>query len=233
MVIKVKIKVHKGELNMKNIIRRAALAILASSCVCVAPLMAQQEVSSHDLEKALMKYVLTYEAYNKAKQSTNKDVRANLPKYIRLYREAYAQYLELLRQAELYDPADKEKDNDPAGNFNRRQQSRGKSKQVWQPVNSSTQRAQVKKVIENGGSPDDVFACVKQNLPEKPISKSEEQILREALAAAAAAKAAEEGAGCDEGTGTNQEGGSKDTTTTQNTSGGGGNEHTNSTNEYN
>ena len=102
---------------MKNIIRKVALALIASSCVCVAPIMAQ-DVSSYQLEKALMKYVLTYEAYQKAKQSTNKEVRANLPKYIRLYREAYAQYLELLRQAELYDP--KDKDNDPVGNFNRR-----------------------------------------------------------------------------------------------------------------
>ena len=163
---------------MKNIIRRAAIAIIASSCVCVAPLMAQ-EVTSYDLEKALMKYVLTYEAYNKAKQSSNKEVRANLPKYIRLYREAYAQYLELLREAEIYDPTDKDKDNDPAGNFNKQQAKKGKSKQVWKKVDSRSQREQVKKVVENGGSPDDVFVAVKDNLPKKPISKNEEEIKKE------------------------------------------------------
>lgn len=155
---------------MKNIIRKVALALIASSCVCVAPIMAQ-DVSSYQLEKALMKYVLTYEAYQKAKQSTNKEVRANLPKYIRLYREAYAQYLELLRQAELYDP--KDKDNDPAGNYNRREQSHGRKKQNWKPVKSASQREQVKRVVENGGNPDDVYVVVKQNLPTKAFSQVE------------------------------------------------------------
>ena len=90
---------------MKNLIKKTALILLASAAVSVAPVMAE-EISSFQLEKALMKYVLTYEAYQKAKQSPNKEIRANLPKYVRLYREAYAQYLELLRKAELYDPAD-------------------------------------------------------------------------------------------------------------------------------
>ena len=159
---------------MKNIIRRVALAVIASSCVCIAPIMAQ-DVTAYDLEKALMKYVLTYEAYQKAKDSTNKEIRANLPKYIRLYREAYAQYLELLRQAELYDPTDDQKDNDPAGNFNKKQKSYGRSKQVWKPVKSGSQREQVRKVIENGGTPDDVFIAVKNNLPKESYSKTEEQ----------------------------------------------------------
>ena len=104
---------------MKNLIKKTALILLASAAVSVAPVMAE-EVSSFQLEKALMKYVLTYEAYQKAKQSPNKEIRANLPKYVRLYREAYAQYLELLRKAELYDPADESMENDPAGNFNKR-----------------------------------------------------------------------------------------------------------------
>ena len=155
---------------MKNIIRKVALALIASSCVCVAPIMAQ-DVSSYQLEKALMKYVLTYEAYQKAKQSTNKEVRANLPKYIRLYREAYAQYLELLRQAELYDP--KDKDNDPVGNFNRKEQSHGRKKRNFKPVKSGSQREQVKRVVENGGNPDDVYLVVKQNLPSKSYSVEE------------------------------------------------------------
>ncbi len=118
-----------------------------------------------------MKYVVTYEAYQIAKQSTNKEVRANLPKYIRLYREAYAQYLELLRQAELYDP--KDKDNDPAGNYNRKEQSHGRKKQNWKPVNSSSQREQVKRVVENGGNPDDFYVVVRQNLPTKAFSQVE------------------------------------------------------------
>ena len=172
---------------MKNIIRKAALVLLASAAVSVAPVMAE-EVSSYQLEKALMKYVLTYEAYQNAKQSSNKEVRANLPKYVRLYREAYAQYLELLREAELYDPSDDKKENDPAGNFNKKRPDKQQVK--WSPVKNGSQREQVKKVIQNGGDPDDVFVVVKQNLPKKPISKTKQQIEEEEKAAAEAAAAA-------------------------------------------
>ena len=157
---------------MKNIIRKAALVLLASAAVSVAPVMAE-EISSYQLEKALMKYVLTYEAYQNAKQSKNKEIRANLPKYIRLYREAYAQYLELLREAELYDPSDENKQNDPAGNYNSKKE--GKQKVRWGAVKSGSQREQVKKVVQNGGDPDDVFVVVKQNLPKKKISKTEQE----------------------------------------------------------
>lgn len=158
---------------MKKIIKTAALILLASASMSVAPVMAE-EVSSYDLEKALMKYVLTYEAYQKAKQSPNKEVRAKLPKYVRLYREAYAQYLELLREAELYDPSDENKDNDPAGNFNKGRT--GKQKVKWGAVKSGSQREQVKKVVENGGDPDEVCVVVKQNLPKKKIAKTEQEI---------------------------------------------------------
>ena len=169
---------------MKKIIKTAALILLASAAVSVAPVMAE-EVSSYDLEKALMKYVLTYEAYQKAKQSPNKEVRAKLPKYVRLYREAYAQYLELLRKAELYDPSDENKNNDPAGNFNKTRPSKQQVK--WGAVKSGSQREQVKKVVENGGDPDEVCVVVKQNLPKKKIGKTQQEEDDEKAAAAAAA----------------------------------------------
>ena len=184
-----KIKVQQRRNLMKKIIKTAALILLASASVSVAPVMAE-EVSSYDLEKALMKYVLTYEAYQKAKQSPNKEVRAKLPKYVRLYREAYAQYLELLREAELYDPSDENKNNDPAGNFNKDKPKRQQVK--WGAVKSGSQREQVKKVVENGGDPDEVCVVVKQNLPKKKIAKTEEEEEQEKAAAAAAAAAAGE-----------------------------------------
>jgi len=162
---------------MKNLIKKTALILLASATVSVAPVMAE-EISSYKLEKALMKYVLTYEAYQKAKQSSNKEVRANLPKYVRLYREAYAQYLQLLREAELYDPSNEKMENDPAGNYNRKVPE--KQQIEWTAVNSGSQRAQVKKVVENGGNPDDVFVVVKNNLPEKSYHKTREEKEKEA-----------------------------------------------------
>ena len=168
---------------MKKIIKTAALILLASASVSVAPVIAE-EVSSYELEKALMKYVLTYEAYQKAKQSKNKEVRAKLPKYVRLYREAYAQYLELLREAELYDPSDEKKENDPAGNYNKGKPSKQQVK--WGAVKSGSQREQVKKVVENGGDPDEVCVVVKQNLPKKKIAKTQQEEDDEAAAAAAA-----------------------------------------------
>ena len=168
---------------MKKIIKTAALILLASASVSVAPVIAE-EVSSYELEKALMKYVLTYEAYQKAKQSKNKEVRTKLPKYVRLYREAYAQYLELLREAELYDPSDEKKENDPAGNYNKGKPSKQQVK--WGAVKSGSQREQVKKVVENGGDPDEVCVVVKQNLPKKKIAKTQQEEDDEAAAAAAA-----------------------------------------------
>ncbi len=210
---------------MKKLIRTAALILLASASLSVAPVMAN-EVSSYELEKALMKYVLTYEAYQKAKQSPNKEVRANLPKYIRLYREAYAQYLELLRESELYDPSDENKKNDPAGNFNA---GRPAKQQVrWGAVKSGSQREQVKKVVENGGNPDEVCVVVKQNLPKKKIAKTEQEIEDEQKEAEKAAEQASSGGSgetaSDSGvdTGTNTSSTSSASTANPTTSGGTG-----------
>lgn len=129
----------------------------------------KQETSSKVYEQALMKYVLAYEAFQQAKTDPNK--KAKLPLYIRKYRESYAQYLQLMRENNLYDPTDDEKLNDPVGNFNQLRKDNKKPKKKFKPVDTSKARQEVRKKVDNDEDPEDIVEETAANsVPEEGYS---------------------------------------------------------------
>ena len=96
----------------------------------------------------IMKYVLAYEALQKAKLDPNK--KSELPKYVRKYRESYAQYLELMRKNDLYNLQDEQFVNDPEGNFNSTIEERGMPQQKFEAFDTSSARQQISQKVERG-----------------------------------------------------------------------------------
>lgn len=152
-----------------KIIPKVALAVLISSCFSIAPSYSH-EVNAVVYEKALMKYVLAYEALQKAKLDPNK--KSQLPNYVRKYRESYAQYLELMRKNELYNLDDDQFVNDPEGNFNSTIEERGMPQQKFEAYDTSSARQQISQQVERGEDVDSaVESATTKSVPNKGYSK--------------------------------------------------------------
>ena len=159
---------------MRNILCKASLVLATTAMLlCMNPLYAETEATPHQLESALMKYILTYEAYLDAKQSDNIEVRKDLAKYVKAYRESYAQYLALLHDSDLYEPT--KKSNDPAGHFNKKQREKGRDPQLWAAVNCKEERERIKQLIKEGKSIDEIMQAVEQELPATTLSSTPEE----------------------------------------------------------
>ena len=160
---------------MKKITKCIAL-IFVISLGFISPVHCQQNrcqqkdpTSSKIYEQALMKYVLAYEAFQQAKTDPNK--KSQLPLYIRKYRESYAQYLELMRENNLYNPADKETRNDPVTNFNKLRRDNKKPNKKFKPVDTSKARQQVREKVDNNEDPEEIVEETTANsVPEEGFS---------------------------------------------------------------
>jgi len=60
--------------------------------------------SSLELEIAIQEYLMTFDAYREARQSTAPEARAKLPKLLKAYREAYAKAIKMMRDDKLIHP---------------------------------------------------------------------------------------------------------------------------------
>ena len=165
---------------MKKLVKVITLVLLATSFFAAVPAMCDN-VSANELEKALLKYVLSYEALRKAKQTPSQ--QSKIPMFKKNYDEAYSSYLKLLHDAELYDPSDEEKVNDPAGEYNSTIEAKGGYKQQWQTVDTSSYREKVNTAVMNGKEPSQVVDVVKNQIPSKGFSKNTKQIEEEKKAA--------------------------------------------------
>lgn len=125
-----------------------------------------EEIPFFTLEKALMKYILSYQAYKKARQSSSKEIRANIPKFTKLYRESYAQYQDLLQKAKVYNP--QKIDNNPAWLYNRNEIKKGELPILWKNYNAKKERSEVRAAVRLGI--DAVKITVKNNIPKQPLS---------------------------------------------------------------
>jgi hypothetical protein len=151
---------------MKRIIKNLALALMASATLSVVPVYADASTAL-SLEKAQMKYVLSYQALQKAKITPNQ--QGNLAKFVKNYREAYAQYLQLLRDNNLYDPA--EKDLNPANDYNDQQFALTKKWQNWESINPNEYEDLVNSYVEQGKTPDEVINTVMDKIPDETYSE--------------------------------------------------------------
>ena len=101
---------------MKQVIKKLALPLILS--VGLSTNVYASKPESYDLQVALMKYVVAYQAYVKAKYSTDPAERNSATSLGKFYKSCYAKYQQLLREKDLYHPENKKEKNDPAGNFN-------------------------------------------------------------------------------------------------------------------
>ena len=155
---------------MKSAINLIAIYILANLCLLSTPAFCEEAVSANDLEKALMRYILSYEALQKARQTPSQ--QSQLPTFRKNYDEAYSQYLVLLEKDDLYNPTDENKPNDPAGLYNQKMGTNEENFQLWETVDTSSEREKVSEAVENGNNPDDVLEVVEAQIPEQGYSKS-------------------------------------------------------------
>ena len=118
-----------------------------------------------------MKYILSYEALQKARQTPSQ--QSQLPTFRKNYDEAYSQYLVLLEKDNLYDPTDDEKPNDPAGLYNEKIIANGGDVQLWETVDTSAEREKVFEAVQNGNDPDKVLEVVEAQIPEEGYSKAD------------------------------------------------------------
>jgi len=119
------------------------------------------------VERAVAKYVLAFEAYNEAKKSENPDVRARTAEYLRNYRESYAEFLKMMRNDNLYDP---KMPKDMAGDYNRKHFEVKNEEREWSGDGLKNVSDYVKKEISAGGDPKMVASYIEDVLPIEPLS---------------------------------------------------------------
>lgn len=120
-----------------------------------------------ELERAVMQYMLAFEAYTTARRSKDPKVRSRLVKLMQEYRNAYARFLEMLREDKLYRP---NKPKDPAGWYDEKHKKIKGYKRDWKKTDAKEIRAEVKEMVKNGASPEDIKAFIEAKLPTAPMS---------------------------------------------------------------
>lgn len=120
-----------------------------------------------ELERAVMQYMLAFEAYTTARRSKDPKVRSRLVKLMQEYRNAYARFLEMLREDKLYRP---NKPKDPAGWYDEKHKKTKGYKREWKKTDAKEIRAEVKEMVKNGASPEEIKAFIEAKLPTAPMS---------------------------------------------------------------
>ncbi len=120
-----------------------------------------------EIEQAVMEYMLAFEAYQSARKSSDPEIRGKMVQYMKQYREAYARFLDMMREDKLYEP---QKPKNPAGRYNRKYEKQKGSKRKWHPTAAEKTREKVKKMVEAGASPEAIKATIKESLPAAPMS---------------------------------------------------------------
>jgi len=120
-----------------------------------------------EIEQAVMEYMLAFEAYQSARKSSDPEIRGKMVQYMKQYREAYARFLDMMREDKLYEP---QKPKNPAGRYNRKYEKQKGSKRKWHPTAARQTREKVKKMVEAGASPEAIKATIKESLPAAPMS---------------------------------------------------------------
>jgi len=120
-----------------------------------------------EIEQAVMEYMLAFEAYQSARKSTDPEVRGKMVQYMKQYREAYARFLDMMREDKLYEP---QKPKNPAGRYNRKHEKQKGHKRQWASTAAKKTREKVKKLVESGASPEEIRVAIKASLPAAPMS---------------------------------------------------------------
>lgn len=128
------------------------------------------EISLRDpleIEQAVMEYMLAFEAYQSARKSKDPETRGKMVQYMKQYREAYARFLNMMREDKLYEP---QKPKNPAGRYNRKHQKDKGNKREWSSTAGKETRDKIRKMVESGASPEEIKKAIRVSLPKAPMS---------------------------------------------------------------
>ncbi len=120
-----------------------------------------------ELEQAAMEYVLAFEAYVEARKSKKPEIKAKIVDLMKDYRKAYAKFLSMLRQDNLYHP---QKPKNPAGWYNKKSKKARGHERDWKKTDAREIRKQVKEMVKKGASPEEIKEFIKAKLPKQPMS---------------------------------------------------------------
>lgn len=112
-----------------------------------------------EIEQAVMEYLLAFEAYKTARKSEDDATRANMVRYMKQYREAYANFLSIMRQDRLFDP---QKPKNPAGWYNKKHKKDKGVKKEWKTTAATDFRKLVKGMVEKGATPKEIKEKIKE-----------------------------------------------------------------------
>ena len=115
-----------------KLINKLALPLVFSFGLLSTNICEAAKPESYDLQVALMKYVVAYQAYVKAKYSSDPAERNSAASLGKFYKTCYAKYQQMLREEDLYHPEDKREKNDPAGNYN----NKATKPQTWHTIHT-------------------------------------------------------------------------------------------------
>ncbi|MEW6710749.1 MAG: hypothetical protein AB1403_13060 [Candidatus Riflebacteria bacterium] len=128
-----------------------------------------------ELEKAAMQYVLAYEAYVEAKNSKDPETRGKTVELMKDYRKAYASFLAILREDNLYHP---QKPKNPAGWFNKKHKEVKGEKREWKKTAMTEVRKMVKDMVKKGKSPKEIKDFISKKMPSTPMSRTPSEYQR-------------------------------------------------------
>lgn len=120
--------------------------------------MANVRLRSHkELEQAAVKYVAMYDAYTTAKKSQNPEVKKRTGEFLQKYRMAYAEFLKLLREDNIYDP---KLPKNHAGVYNKKYQEVKHEKRSWNDDGLKEIEEAIKDKVTMGTDIDDVHTFI-------------------------------------------------------------------------
>ncbi|HNW35726.1 MAG TPA: hypothetical protein PKM25_12385 [Candidatus Ozemobacteraceae bacterium] len=116
-----------------------------------------------DLELAINEYLVSFEAYREARQSTDLETRAKLPKLLKAYREAYSKAMKMMRDDKLTHPMIP---SDPRKLYAAEYKKKNLKDADFKKGEYKAIKAAVKAAVKDGKSPEEIRALIKSMLPQ-------------------------------------------------------------------
>lgn len=124
-----------------------------------------------ELENSIQTYMLSYEAYLEARHSTDKKVQERIPGYLKNYREAYARFLNKVREDKLDHPL---LPKDHANLYKKKWEATKAAPIEFRTPGIDEMKNRIQEMVKQGASPDQIKKHIKASLHlERPDPKGQ------------------------------------------------------------
>lgn len=110
-----------------------------------------------ELEQAAAKYVISYDAYTAAKTSNVPEIKQKTGEFLKEYRIAYAEFLRLLKEDNIYDP---KMPKNHAGIYNQKYEEVNNETRDWSDQGIKEMGESIKDMVARGGNIDDIHNTI-------------------------------------------------------------------------